>query len=68
MKETLVMEKYDAMILDCDGVLWHGEESLPGVHKVLTELQQKQKKMIFVTNNSTKGKHKLLFEDCFIID
>ena len=56
MKETLVMAEYDAMILDCDGVLWHGEESLPGVHKVLTELQQKQKKMIFVTNNSTKGK------------
>jgi 4-nitrophenyl phosphatase len=61
------LASYDNFIFDCDGVLWHGSEILPGAGlfdrmiiikftfaaEVLQMLVAMKKRLIFVTNNST---------------
>ncbi|CAG8448864.1 12562_t:CDS:2 [Acaulospora colombiana] len=50
------LEKFDTLLLDCDGVLWHEDTVLPGIKEALSLLRQKGKRLIFVTNNSTKSR------------
>ncbi|CAG8624242.1 5960_t:CDS:2 [Cetraspora pellucida] len=38
------IDKFDTFLLDCDGVLWKGGDTLPG------------KKLLFVTNNSARSR------------
>lgn len=45
---------------DCDGVLWAGNEALPGVVSVLKKLRTMNKKIVFVTNNASKSRRLLL--------
>ncbi|KAH3660304.1 hypothetical protein OGAPHI_006890 [Ogataea philodendri] len=51
-----VLDKYDTFLFDCDGVLWLGNHLLPSVVETLTLLRSHGKKVIFVTNNSTKSR------------
>lgn len=50
------VEKFDYFLFDCDGVLWSGNHLLPGVCETLDMLRNQGKKVIFVTNNSTKSR------------
>jgi 4-nitrophenyl phosphatase len=50
------IDSIDTFLLDCDGVLWHGNEVLPGIKETLAYLRQSKKRLIFVTNNSTKSR------------
>ncbi|KAK9472541.1 HAD-like domain-containing protein [Dipodascopsis tothii] len=50
------LDSYDNFLFDCDGVLWQGSELLPYVVETLDLLRSKGKKLIFVTNNSTKSR------------
>ena len=45
-----------AFIFDCDGVIWRGDSVLPGVPETLDALRALGKKLVFVTNNSTKSR------------
>lgn len=47
---------YDVFLFDCDGVLWSGTKLLPKVCETLDMLRSKGKKIVFVTNNSTKSR------------
>ena len=40
------------IIMDCDGVLWKGNQPIPGVKKTLEQLEETGYKLGFVTNNS----------------
>jgi phosphoglycolate phosphatase len=51
-----LVEGVDAFIFDCDGVIWRGDSVIDGVPEVLDMLRAKGKKLIFVTNNSTKSR------------
>lgn len=51
-----LIDKYDTFLFDCDGVIWVGNELLPYVKETLELLQSKGKKLIFVSNNSTKSR------------
>lgn len=53
------VEKFDNYIFDCDGVLWRGEEGIEGAKECIADLQQKGKRVIFLTNNSTKSREKI---------
>lgn len=54
-KKTLV-DKVDCFIFDCDGVIWLGDSVIPGVPETLDMLRALGKRLIFVTNNSTKSR------------
>ncbi|TMW60886.1 hypothetical protein Poli38472_000928 [Pythium oligandrum] len=44
----------DAFLFDCDGVLWRGDTMIPGATQMLDLLRSLGKRVVFVTNNSTK--------------
>ena len=46
----------EAFIFDCDGVIWRGDSLIEGVPETLSMLRRAGKKVIFVTNNSTKSR------------
>lgn len=50
--EGMYAASYDLIVLDCDGVLWLGDEPLEGVAGTLRTLVEAGKRLYFVTNNS----------------
>ncbi|KAM0738610.1 hypothetical protein ACQRIT_006347 [Beauveria bassiana] len=48
--------KFDTFLFDCDGVLWSGDHVFEGVPETLLLLRSKGKRIVFVTNNSTKSR------------
>ena len=51
-----LFEQVEAFIFDCDGVIWKGDSIIPGIPETLDMLRAQGKKLIFVTNNSTKSR------------
>ncbi|XP_075949463.1 glycerol-3-phosphate phosphatase [Anarhichas minor] len=49
-----VLDSVDSVLFDCDGVIWRGDQAVPGAPQVINLLKEKGKKVFFVTNNSTK--------------
>ncbi|XBW38678.1 hypothetical protein QEN19_004266 [Hanseniaspora menglaensis] len=50
------LNSFDTFLFDCDGVLWSGTHLLPNVIETLDLLKKLNKKVLFVTNNSTKSR------------
>lgn len=51
-----VLSRYDTLLFDCDGVIWEGDELIPGARQVLQWLRAQGKRCFFVTNNATKSR------------
>jgi 4-nitrophenyl phosphatase len=51
-----LISKYETFLFDCDGVLWSGDDLIPGATDVLEKLRSQKKRVIFVTNNATKSR------------
>ncbi|KMZ72460.1 hypothetical protein ZOSMA_163G00020 [Zostera marina] len=51
-----LVDSVDAFLFDCDGVIWKANELIDGVAETLTALRSMGKKIMFVTNNSTKSR------------
>ena len=49
-----LLASMDAFVFDCDGVIWRGGTMIEGADAVLAKLREDGKKVVFVTNNSTK--------------
>lgn len=47
-------EAYDNFFFDFDGVIWEGEEALPGAVELVRTLQQLGKHVYFLSNNTTR--------------
>ncbi|KAI0104944.1 4-nitrophenylphosphatase [Hypoxylon sp. NC0597] len=50
------LDKFDVFLLDCDGVLWSGDHLFEGIVETLEMLRARGKRVVFVTNNSTKSR------------
>ncbi|KAK7246028.1 hypothetical protein RIF29_40885 [Crotalaria pallida] len=51
-----LFDSVEAFLFDCDGVIWKGDELIDGVSETLHMLRSKGKKLVFVTNNSSKSR------------
>uniref|UniRef100_A0A7S0N923 Phosphoglycolate phosphatase n=1 Tax=Pyramimonas obovata TaxID=1411642 RepID=A0A7S0N923_9CHLO len=51
-----ILEDIDTLVLDCDGVLWQGEDLIEGSKEALIKLREAGKQLLFVTNNSSKSR------------
>lgn len=54
-KQPLV-DSVETFIFDCDGVIWKGDSLIEGVPETIAMLRAMGKRLIFVTNNSTKSR------------
>ncbi|KAL9617972.1 MAG: hypothetical protein Q9160_007277 [Pyrenula sp. 1 TL-2023] len=54
------LDKFDTFLFDCDGVLWSGDTVFPNTVETLSMLRKQGKRLIFVTNNSTKSREDYL--------
>ena len=54
MKSFSWIKKVKGFLLDLDGTLYLGEELLPGAEVFLKKLRERGKKILFLTNNSSK--------------
>ena len=50
------VDKFDTFLFDCDGVLWEGSSPIEGAIDSIKHLLSKNKKLIFITNNSSKSR------------
>lgn len=51
-----LIDATDTLLLDCDGVLWNGAALVPGAAAALLALRAAGKRLLYVTNNSTKAR------------
>ena len=51
-----IIDKYSYFIFDCDGVLWISGQPFVSSIKLIKKLQELNKKIYFITNNSTKSR------------
>jgi len=60
-KETsaYIDANFDAILFDCDGVLYRGQDAIPEASKSLKALLKRKKKVLFVTNNAGQSRLQL---------
>lgn len=51
-----LLDSIDCFLFDCDGVIWLGDTLVPYVAETLQLLRSLGKKILFVSNNSTKSR------------
>ncbi|XP_038053683.1 glycerol-3-phosphate phosphatase-like isoform X1 [Patiria miniata] len=49
-------ESFDTVLFDCDGVIWDANDEIPGAKDTLRKIKEMGKRIIFITNNSTKSR------------
>jgi len=51
-----LLESVDTVLCDCDGVLWTSDNVVPGGPSAINKLKAMGKKVLFITNNSSKSR------------
>ena len=55
-----LLDSVDAVLSDCDGVLWSTDKVIPGAPDAVRKLKEMGKKVLYVTNNSNKSREQYL--------
>lgn len=53
-RSAVNLQSITHLIIDMDGVLWHGDEPMPGLQAFFALLRQRQVGFVLATNNSSK--------------
>lgn len=48
-------DRFDAFLLDLDGVVWRGEEAISGAGRTIWQLREQGKRVVFMTNNASRS-------------
>jgi HAD superfamily hydrolase (TIGR01450 family) len=48
-------DRFDAFLFDLDGVVWRGEEVIPGAARTIARLREDGKHVVFMTNNASRS-------------
>ncbi|WP_347562376.1 HAD-IIA family hydrolase [Clostridium sp. BSD2780061688st1 E8] len=59
MMDLTELKQKQAFICDMDGVIYHGNNLLPGVHEFIGWLEENHKQFIFLTNSSERAPREL---------
>jgi glycerol 3-phosphatase-2 len=51
---TALADRYEAFILDLDGVLYRGDDLVPGAAEAIAGLRHRGRRIVFLTNNSAR--------------
>ena len=51
---TALPDRYDAFLFDLDGVLYRGDDPIPGAAEAVSALREAGRRVVFVTNNSAR--------------
>lgn len=51
---TALADRYDAILLDLDGVLYRGDQAVEGAASTVAELRDRGRRLAFLTNNSSR--------------
>lgn len=57
-----VLGGVNAVLLDCDGVLWRGGEEVRGASQAVRRLQESGREVLFLTNNSSRTRRSHLLK------
>jgi HAD superfamily hydrolase (TIGR01457 family) len=49
-----VLDRYDALLVDLDGVVYRGNEAIPGAADLLGAVRDAGRRVVFLTNNSSR--------------
>lgn len=55
-ESVALLESVDLFVFDCDGVIWRGDTLIEGIKETLEALRRLGKRIVFVTNNSTRSR------------
>ncbi|XP_053385272.1 glycerol-3-phosphate phosphatase-like isoform X2 [Mercenaria mercenaria] len=58
-----IVKQIDNFLFDCDGVLWHGAQVIPGTAEAVQKLKKLGKRIFYLTNNSSKTRAQIV-EKC----
>ncbi len=48
-------DRFDGFLFDLDGVVWRGEEAIPGAAQTIARLREAGKRVVFLTNNASRS-------------
>jgi glycerol 3-phosphatase-2 len=51
---TALADRYEGFILDLDGVVYRGDEPVPGAAEAVAGLRERGRRIVFLTNNSAR--------------
>lgn len=54
-----LLDSVDYILTDCDGVLYLNNQTIPGTPELFDKLREMGKKILFVSNNSTRSRLEL---------
>ena len=57
---SALLDNHDTFVFDCDGVLWVGNDPVPGAVECVQGLMHRGKSVFFVTNAAGKHRSKLI--------
>ena len=51
---TALADRYEAFLIDLDGVVYRGDEAVPGAARAIDALRDRGRRVVFITNNSAR--------------